>query len=93
MSNTDEQIVQGFLNNWPLSGEVVGKAFERIIARTVPELAEGWYYTAMYQTDVIDPKRDGWLIEIGKGMERSTGEGPTPRAACEAALAKIGKQS
>ena len=56
-------------------------------SRCLPELPEGWFYTAMYQTDVLDPARDGWLIQIGKGLERSTGEGPNPRGAATKAIA------
>jgi hypothetical protein len=103
MPANDEQIIrealEAALEEYPKGGMGTARflrdaivALDRLTAQCLPELPAGWFYTAMYQTDVIDPARDGWLIQIGKGELRSTGEGPTPRVACEAAIADAGKQ-
>jgi hypothetical protein len=101
MADTDEQIIRDALKRLYESDDFAvdsdrqayndsaSAALDHIMSRTLPELAEGWFYTAMYQTDVIDPKRDGWRIEIGKGERRSTGEGQTPRDAALTAIAEI----
>jgi len=60
--------------------------------RTLPELPDGWFYTGMYQSDIVDPNAEGWVFQVGKNLERVSGEGPTPRAAVLAAVAKIGEK-
>jgi hypothetical protein len=98
MSDTDEKIVMGFLNNFPVSGQEAGQAFERILARTLPELPAvpnlpDHFYWSKVGLDAESRIWTAEITELSNPPVQYLGFGPTIRAACEAALAKIGEKA
>jgi hypothetical protein len=92
MADTDEQIIREFLNCYPLSGGEASSALDRILSRMLPELPEGnTFFRLMFYPH--EEQGELWEIEIITANGNLVlMPGPTPRAACEAAIAKIGKQ-
>jgi hypothetical protein len=62
-------------------------ALDRLSVRCLPQLPEGWSILNLYQRRTLQ----GFSMQIGKKQAKFTGTGPTPRAACEAAIAKLGE--
>jgi hypothetical protein len=93
MTKSDEQIVRECLENefyGPARRERLA-AFDRIIARCVPEFPEGW------TAKEISPDFDGWICWIQQWngyilIDQLQGRGETIREACESAIKKIGEQ-
>jgi hypothetical protein len=90
---TDEETIREFLNSYPLSGGKASAALDRIMARSIPELPDGWLYgyTCGPTPELSDHK---WRVGIRQlHNERClAGQGLTFRAACEAAIARIAEE-
>lgn len=88
---TDEQIIREAIGQVTIQGPLRThiEAFERILSRTLPQLPHGWR-TKNLQFGSADNLADRqWHLSITDGISLLFGHSKTPRAAYEAAIAKV----